>query len=298
MLNRLNRIIIFTFLIFSPILGQAEILRLPPVELTPVFTPTFAFLSGIEGWFDFHYYTDNAGDDNFSHDSEMGILFTLLSTKELSFQAFTREIIQNQVNYTVETSLGFYLRALLTDLRLIASLNAGPFYIQPGFRHDCKHDIDRFLGRNAVHDALFLSLLMKEIKLRWQVSAFSSSIKIGLLGEKNLPYIFQEIKPEPDQLRISLSAGSSLVEHPRYGSFFVNGKVSLIRRKTTGTAVYPVIDPAIDWHIQCGYRTPGKTRAAVLYYQIEYITDTWMNNNPKPHLFKAIGFVISMKGYP
>jgi len=256
-------IILFTL---SPILGQAEILRLPPVQLTPVFTPTFAFLSGLEGWFDFHYYTDNAGDDNFSHDSEMGILFTLLSTKELSFQAFTREIIQNQVNYTVETSLGFYLRALLTDLKLIASLNAGPFYIQSGFRHDCKHDIDRFLGRNAVHDALFLSLFLKEIKLRWQVSAFSSSIKIGLLGEKNLPYIFQEIKPEPDQLRISLSAESSLVEHPKYGSFFVNGKVSLIRRKITGTEVHNVIDPAVDWHIQCGYRTPGKNRAAVLYY--------------------------------
>ena len=280
----------------SPVLARAEILRLPPVELAPIFTPSFTLLSGIEGWFDFHYYTDNAGDDYFSHDSEMGILFTLFSTEEFSFQAFTREIIQNQVNSIVESSLGFWLRALLTDLRLIATLNAGPFYVQAGFRHDCKHDIDRFLGRNAVHDVLFLGLSLKEIKLRWQVSAFFSSFKIGLLGEKNLPYIFQEVKPEPDKSQIQLSAECSLLEHPKYGSFFVIGNLSLIRRKTTGTEVNSVIDPAVDWHLQCGYRTPGNNRSAVLYYQIEYITDPWVNNNPKPHLLKAVGIVIEIKG--
>lgn len=298
MKESLKSAVFLIFLTFLPTFGHSEILRLPPVELTPVFTPSFLVLSGIEGWFDFHYYTDNAGDDNFSHDSEMGILFTLLSTKELSFQAFTREIIQNQTNYTVETSLGFYLRSLLTDLRLIATLNTGPLYVQAGFHHNCKHDIDRFLGRNAVHDTLFLGFLTKEIKVRWGSLEYFSSITADLSGEINLPYIFQEVKPEPDKSRISFSIESSLAEHPKYGSFFVNGKVSLIRRKTTGTEVHNVIDPAVDWHIQCGYRTPGENRAAVLYYQIEYITDSWVDNNPKPHLFKAIGFVISIQGYP
>ncbi|MCD6123407.1 MAG: hypothetical protein J7K04_16360 [Spirochaetales bacterium] len=292
----LKSAIFLIFLIFSPLLVEAEILRLPPVELLPVFTPSLTLLSGIEGWFNFLYYTDNAGDEYFSHDSEMGILFTLLSTKEFSLQAFTREIIQNQVNSIVESSLGFWLRALITDLRLTATLNAGLFYIQAGFRHDCKHDIDRFLGRNAVHDVLFLSLLLKEIKLRWQVSAFFSSFKIGLLGEKNLPYIFQEVKPEPDKSQISLSAELALIAHPRYGSLFVNGKVSSIRRKTIGTEVNHVIDPAVDWHIQLGYRTPCIKKSAVLYYQIEYITDPWVNNDLKPHLLKSVGFVISIKG--
>ena len=296
MKNNLKTAVFFIMLIVSPVLGQAQILRLPPIELTPIFTPSPAFLSGIEGWFDFHYYTDNAGDDYFSHDSEMGILFTLLSTKELSFQAFTREIIQNQVNRIVESSLGFWLRALLTDLRLTATLNADLFYIQAGFHHNCKHDIDRYLGRNAVHDTLFLGLLLKEIKLRWGSFNYFSLIRADLSGELNLPYIFQEVKPEPDKSRISFSVKLSPLVFPKYGLLFINGQVSLIRRKTTGTEVQNVIDPALDWHIQFGYRTPGKNRAVVLYYQIEYITVSWADNNPEPHLFKAVGLVISIGG--
>ncbi|NOY07251.1 MAG: hypothetical protein GXP33_00205 [Spirochaetes bacterium] len=290
----INRVILFVFIVFSPVPGRTEILRLPPVQLKPRFTPSFELLSGIAGWFDFHHYTTQAENDNFSQDSEMGILFTLFSSENVSFQALTREIIQNQVNYFVHSSLGFYLRALLTDLRLTATLNAELFFIKAGFRHDCKHDIDRFLGRNAVHDTLFLGIDSKRFDLPWGKTAFFSGFKAGFIGEINLPYIFQEVKPEPDKSRISFSIKSIILGHKDYGSVFFNGKVSVIQRKTEGTAVYPVISPAIDWLIQSGYRTPGKDRSLVLYYQNEYITDPWVSNNSVPVHLSSIGVLIAV----
>ncbi len=294
MKRSINLLILFVFIVLSPVRGRAEILRLPPVLLKPRFTPSFEFLSGISGWFDFHHYTTEAGNDNFSQDSEMGILFTLFSSENISFQALTREIIQNQVNYFISSSLGFYLRALLTDLRLTATLNAELFYIKAGFRHDCKHDIDRFLGRDAVHDALFLGIASKRFDLRWSKTSFFSGFKAGFIGEMNLPYIFQEVKPEPDKSRISFSIKSTVLGYKDYGSVFLNGKVSVIWRKTAGTDVYNVISPAIDWLIQSGYRTPGKNRSLVLYYQNEYITDTWVSNNSVPVHLSSVGVLISI----
>ncbi len=273
---------------------RAQILRFPPVELSPVFTPEREFLSGVLGWFDFHHYVDNGGDDNFSQDSDLGVLFTLFSNENLSFQAIVREVVQNQVNYAVATSLGFYLRALLSDLRLILTVKANPFYLSWAYRHDCKHDIDMFSGRNAVHETLFFRIASRKMFLRWMNNKLFSAVSANALVEINLPYIFQQIKPEPDKARFSFQVKCILVGHKNFGSIFLNGLVSVIRRKKRGTEVLYVIDPAYDWHIQLGYRLPGKYGDISLYYQIERITDPWVNNNPVPVSLASLGVIVAI----
>ncbi len=274
----------------------AEILRFPPVILDPVFTSDGEFLSGVLSWFDFHHYVDNGGNDNFSQDSDLGVLFTLFSNENISVQAIAREIIQNQVNYDVSTSLGFYLRALLSDLRLILTVRASPFYFSWGYRHDCKHDIDMFSGRNAVHDTLFFRIASKKFSYQWPVREIFSEVSGSILGEINLPYIFQQIKPEPDKSRLSLVLKCIPIGCRDFGSLFVGGEFSIIRRNKSGTEISRVIDPAYDWHLQVGSRIRGKYGNISLYCQIERITDPWVNNNPVPVFLQAVGIVISISG--
>ncbi len=290
-----EKFLIIVFILFVPVFSRAEVLIFPPGgKVKPYFSENLLFLSNISGWFDFHHYLNNGGNDNFSQDSELALLFTLVSTNNFSFQAISREIIQNEVNYVVETSLGFYLRALISDLRVIATFKGECLMVSFGFRHDCKHDIDRFMGRNVVHDALFLDFFSDEIVFEWQNAHIFSSLLFGIEGEINLPYIFQEVKPEPDKARFSLILGFNPVGIRERGNLFIKSKFSVIRRNTVGFDIYPIVDPAYDWNIQGGINISVGRGDIVLYYEAKHITDPWVDNNSFPVLLKGMGITLNI----
>ena len=288
-------VLIFSLAVLVPC--SAEMLDSPPIDLEMIYTSQFSLFPGAAGWIDFHQYNRNEEDLTFGKDFQLAILIPIISSGRFTLSGMTQEIVQGCHLTEAEKLWLFSPRLIISDLRFFASVNLYPMEIHCGFHHDCAHAIDKYPLRNSIHEGLFLQGMSRKLPIPWGHSGFASTLRGSAEIEVSVLSFIQTQGYEPDRFRFSLWGRSELIAHPLYGSMFVSGKFSFIRRETEETPVLNSVNPGLDWFFRTGYRTPGRAGGITLYYQIEKITDPWEDNAPQPVLLQAVGIVLSIDNF-
>ncbi len=186
-----------------------------------------------------------------------------------------------------------WARALLSDIELHADFNVAALFrglsgIQTWpsasaslfFRHDCKHDMEGFYGRTAVHDAIGLNLFhaLPTLKLNERLSA---SGKARLSGELFLGRVFQELTPEPYETRFSAEALIYPLILDEKWHFSVEGRISALA-VSGGTAVLLRPGWYIDYRIQLGLDANGASGRVRVGWYADHCVDPLTDNKPEP----------------
>ncbi len=275
-----------------PVTG--EMLKNPPVDLEIGFSDTFTLFPSGGGWVDFHQYGKQEGDLTFGKDLDIAVYINLFSSKRVAFTGMAHEIFQGRHLPDDEKLWLFSPRLIISDLRLFFSILLGPVTLKIGYHHDCAHAIDRYTVRNVIHEAFLLGGETRRFEAAWGRTGFSTTVRGGVEAGINILAFIQAQEYEPDRFRFSLYARVEPVKHPRYGSIFTEGRVSLMVRETVETPVQGIESPGLDWLIRGGYRTPGKRGGVSIYVQKEHITDGWEDRTPEPVTLFAMGIMMSI----
>lgn len=254
----------------------------PPEAL---FTDRPCVFPAFSSWMLLDHTLNQAETTNTAHCFDTGSFFTFYADERFSFAGLAREMFQFRAS--PEDEWRFWARALVTDLRLSLSVNISPFVASAGYRHDCKHDIEK-KQREVIHDSAFLQARFPLTRITALVPTLNMHIGMLLEGETNLKTIFQEGPEESDRARftaegefIPCATGDGLF------STFVNGRVSLINR-----AQVLRVSVASNWNVDALMRTGVELHTGMggvrLSYSLERITDDWTNLNPTPQTISSI----------
>jgi hypothetical protein len=269
----------FTFFFFMalPIMLQAEILA--PLPLARKTESEEGFFTGVSAWTAYYRFLDFSDNSEslqpFSSEIDSAADLTLYNGPYLSFSFLYRNIFQNQRHPSGE--LFVWPRAIITQINPYISFELYDFDILLGYSHDCKHDIETFSGRYAVHDVIQLYISRE---FEW--------IHLSLEQAFTVMPFFQAVEPEPDRYRLSIMGDSSF----ELGAVELFGSIraSLILREAVSAIPDPV-SPALDWNFYVGIRFKGTLGDISLYSSLNYITDPWVVNESPPILLPSIGFI-------
>ena len=186
----------------------------------------------------------------------------------------------------------FWAQDLVTDLRLYVWYNAGYVKVGTGYRHDCKHDMER-LVRTAIHDAFSVQLLVPLCLLPICANRLYPRIGFDFEAELNVPPFFQVADFEPDKGRLSAECEFIPVSFFSGSLYaFVDGRGSCIYRESGGRVS---ADSALNFDglVRVGARYKIGNGDIRLFYYYERLTDNWGSLNPSAEYISAVEFLIS-----
>jgi len=263
--------------------GWSETTALNFFEKPLEFPSSQAFWGQYQTWTVFDHVLNQGDSPDFAHSLDTGTRFAVYESPTMTVSGLVREVFQFKVH--PDSSLLFNPRALVSDLRLDVGFPLGEGSAVVEYRHDCKHEVDTLVLRDAVHDALGLS---------YYPFPREGAVVCRLGGEFNLPKIYQTITDEPDlgALSAEVSAEIPSGEGPR---FYGELKSSLIFRKA-GTAVAVSSFWNVDARATCGVILPGKNGGLRVYLRIDRTTDPWVDHRAEPSLTWTLGLGPVLEG--
>jgi hypothetical protein len=189
----------------------------------------------------------------------------------------------------------FWPAAIYTDLELTLRAKASVVDIALWYRHDCKHDIETFYGRDAVHDGIGASASLPRGSWRWGGSRISSDLSAQGGCEVFFPPIFQSVDAEPDRFKLFAVLDWEPLVAPGVPPVFLQANAALLYR-TTDTRVTVTEPWNLDWSLAAGLRTPRRAGAGTgrlgLYMKVERVSDDWMSIEPLPLVLVSGGILL------
>lgn len=263
-----------------PARSWADIYTPPPGLETP---------NPLSAWLSVRHASPQTGGAFHSYYFDLGASFILAAFGPLFVEGEARQILLQRLH--PESQWMFWPLSLYTKLQLAATFRSSPVSVTVSYRHDCKHDIEGFLGRLAVHDVFAISLAGGAPEVPFP-GGFASSWSAAASAAVFVPPMFQGHEWQPDRVHVGLDVGvEPLIVRGRFSLFLNAGLLAIVRSTNTSVAIR---DPFVmDWHIQAGARLRALPVSYALYIQIERINDDWVTVTPEPLTPVSVGIMIS-----
>lgn len=215
---------------------------------------------------------------------------TLFSAPELTIRFGLTEDFRFLVNPHSRWFL--WARDLVTHIELSADvplrLIGGPGSLGLVFHHDCKHDMEVYPRRTAVHDSLGLRWFMA-----WPGFSFSPDLtwaaETRLGAEVFFGQVFQQILPEPYRAKAMAEARTRLGSTgPGFG-LVAEGRVAAL---LTGSSTTVQIEEG--WHFDGRLTLGADLRAGLgtlrLAWYADRTRDPWIDENPQSAFTHGLTF--------
>lgn len=278
--------VIFTLLL--AVSSHAEVTTLPFFQPEPRFCDEPTAFPDAFSWIGIAQSLDQRQYPDTAHGFDTGSSLTFFANRNFAIGGMAREIFQFSKH--PDGDMKFLSRALVSDLRLTASLDLRPLIATVGYRHDCKHDIGTS-EREVIHDALFARLTVPRRKIPLFGPGTDMRMGLNLESECNVTAIFQNALPEPDRARFSAECELVPFTLPSETlGTFLDGRVSLIDRQAQDRVT---VDARwnTDWLCRAGVELKGKIGGCRLYYETGRLTDDWAYLDPRPSMLSNIAFL-------
>ncbi|MBN1699103.1 MAG: hypothetical protein JW881_16405 [Spirochaetales bacterium] len=279
----------FTLLMFFSLttLG-AEVLSLPPDTYRQPFIENRAF-SFVYSWFDIRQHAPSGRDLAPAWIMDTGSIFTFYSWKDMATEGMVRHIFLNRLDpdsYWIVWPLAIY-----TDLRLSFVYRIRELICRISFHHDCKHDIERNFGRDAIHEAVNLQFTHPPVTLDWPDNTTSSLLHGEINSRIHFSPLFQnrDIR-EPDIFCITLRGETDPVVIDEVFAVFLQVELDLLFRDPKSD-VRVASGFAVDWSIRAGVRLFGREKGLSLYTNLESLSDDWLTNEPEEAVLFSFGLL-------
>jgi len=249
-------------------------------------------LPEVSPWAEFRHFPAESGGTFHSHVLDFGSAITLYAAGPFALDGMVRQVLLTRLHPDGEWL--FWLAALYTDLRLGVRWNAAPWDFSLAYRHDCKHDIETYYGRDAAHDAVALTAGLRSLRWSWPVPGAEARLAAEAEAALAIPLLFQYNPPEPDRFSLSARLDWEPWRVPGWPVPFLSGGAALILRSQE-TRVTVTETTALDWHLRAGLRLEGEgSRSGTLtaYGQLQSLSDDWMSLEPKAALLLSYGLLI------
>jgi hypothetical protein len=285
--------LVLVFLLSLPLQpGFSQALLLPPLP-SQEFSTAQGLLPQVSPWMEFRHFPAESGGTFHSHVLDFGSTITIYALGPFSLDGMVRQILLTRLH--PESEWLFWLAALYTDLRLAIHAAAGPLDFALAYRHDCKHDIELFLGRDAAHDTIALTIGVPRLQWTWLAADMESRLTAVADAAWNIPLVYQYVAPEPDRFTLSADLDWEPLRVPGWPVAFVAGGLAVIGRgRDTRVTVLSIL--ALDWHVRAGVRLAGKEAGAgtlAAYGQLQSLSDDWMSLEPVPATMFSFGLLIA-----
>jgi hypothetical protein len=283
---------VLTLVLFAPVAAMAEAFPNPPLSPTQA-SDARGFMPSASTWMGFRHFVPAPGGEMHSHDFDLGVEFALYRFGGLSIGGNARQSLLTQLH--PDGQWLFWPAAIYTDLGLRLLAEIQPVELALWYRHDCKHDIEAYYGRDAVHDGVGASASLRRISWLWGGSRMRADLGAQAGCEIFFPPIFQSVDAEPDRLRLFAMLDLEPLVVPGVPSVFLQASASLILR-TADTRVSVTQPWSLDWSASAGLRTPRRVESGAgrlaLYAKIERVSDDWMGLVPQPLLLISGGILL------
>jgi len=259
---------------------SATVSDLPFLQTPPKYSQAPEFMGGARGWIAYDHVWNQSQTPGLAHRLDTGTILTLYDSPSFALCATGREVFRFMQNPYGDWLL--WARDLVSDLRLQLWAPLGPGNVDLGYRHDCKHDLETFYGRTAVHDA-FVSGWSVPYRLcalpgNRQNNGWFGTVNVE--GEVDLPHLFQSQSDEPDlgmiglDNELRLKIGQSVLEP------WLRTRVSM-QFLDTNSSVKQAGGIAVDGRISLGFSVRGKAGSLDVSLSAERLSDPWFNNEPE-----------------
>ncbi len=228
-----------------------------------------------------------------SHNLDLGADFVFYRSGRFSIGGTARQSLLTRLH--PDGQWMFWPAAISTDLGLRLLAEIQPVTLALWYRHDCKHDIETFYGRDAVHDGVGASASLRRISWRWGGSRVGADLGAQGGCEVFFPPIFQSVDAEPDRFKLFAALDWEPLVAPGVPSVFLQANATLLYR-ATDTRVTVVEPWTLDWSASAGIRAPRRTETGVgrlgLYVKVERVSDDWMSLVPQQLLLVSGGILL------
>lgn len=287
---RAVRSALLVLLSMAPAHLASQALLLPPLPHRESFEAE-GFLPEIRPWTEFRHFPAAWGGAFHSHILDFGSAIRLFSAGPFSADGMVRQILLTRLHPDGEWL--FWPAALYTDLRLGIGWGAAPWSFALGYRHDCKHDIETYYGRDAAHDAIAWTVALPRLRWAWAAMGPESRLAVEAEAALNIPLLFQYNPPEPDLFTLSAGIDWEPLRISGWPAPFLSGGLAwILRSGDTRVAIRESM--ALDWHVRLGLRLAGEgPRSGILaaYGQLESLSDDRMSLEPGPAVLLSCGLL-------
>jgi hypothetical protein len=283
---------ILTLVLFAPVAATAEAFPNPPLFPSQA-SDARGFMPSTSAWMGFRHFVPAPGGEMHSHDLDLGVDFLLHRYGSFSIEGHARQSLLTRLH--PDGQWLFWPAAIYTDLGLRLLAEVQPVELALWYRHDCKHDIESYGGRDAVHDGIGASGSLRRISWLWGGSRTQADLGAQAGCEIFFPPIFQSVDAEPDRLKLFAMLDWEPLVVPGMPSVFLQASSSLILR-TAETRVTVTEPWSLDWSASAGFRTPRRAGTSAgrlsIYAKIERVSDDWMGLVPQPLLLISGGILL------
>jgi len=292
----LTLLVILSTTLFAQRLVEREIIINPMfTELPSTQRDSLLWMSSLSAWGGFGYYT--VSDREHAWYQKLGVLIELFRNGEKSnfFFESNIELIANDRN-----EIGFNPSALIWEEGFIYTLRLNQSFLQIGYFHRCKHDLDNLregVERTLIFGGLLFKYILPVIKPTTnQKSYLALRTEIYTLRQDfRLPEKYMELNPNLEQLlgtvALNLNNRKSLSKNfgvylNAYGSlnFFGMNNGFLDRFNSLQTVQF-------NGGVSTGIAIEGGAHFRI-GLNLEYFSDTVIEPFPKSSLLLSIGIMI------
>lgn len=281
----------FLLLLFlAPAHPSCQALLLPPLSVEEP-SGRQGLLPDVRPWAGFRHFPAGAGDSFHNHVLDFGSDIALFAAGPFSVQGTVRQILLTRPHPDGEWL--FWLASLYTDLRLGGRWDAGPWAFGLAYRHDCKHDIETYYGRDAAHDGIALSAAFR-FAWTWPGTGLESRGAASAEAVWNVPVLYQFNPAEPDRFTLSGQVDWEPVRAAGWPAPFLSAGAALIGRGTD-TRVKVMETASLDWNARAGLRMAGaaaRSGTLSLYGQLESLSDDWMGLEPSGSVLFSLAVLL------
>ena len=283
---------ILIIVLFAPVGAPAEAFPNPPLSL-PQAGDARGFMPSASAWMGFRHFVPAPGGEMHSHDLDLGVDFVLYRDGTFCIGGNARQSLLTRLH--PDGQWLFWPATIYTDLGLRLLAEIRPVELALWYRHDCKHDIETYYGRDAVHDGVGASASLRRVSWLWGGSRISSDLGAQAGCEIFFPPIFQSVDAEPDRFKAFAMLDWEPLVVPGVPAIFFQASASLILR-TADTRVTVTEPWTLDWSASAGLRTPRRAESGPgrlgLYLKVERVSDDWMDLVPQPLLLVSGGILL------
>lgn len=283
---------ILTLVVFAPVAGTAQAFPNPPLS-PPQASDAMGFMPSASAWMGFRHFVPAPGGEMHSHGFDLGADFRLYKYGSFSIEGTARQSLLTRLH--PDGQWLFWPAAIYTGLGLRLLAEILPVELALWYRHDCKHDIETYYGRDAVHDGVGASASLRRVSWLWGESRIGADLGAQGGCEVFFPPIFQSVDAEPDRFKAFAMLDWEPVVLDGMPSVFLQAGASLILR-TDDTRVVVTEPWTLDWSASAGLRTPRRAESGPgrlsLYAKVERVSDDWMSLTPQPLLLISGGILL------
>lgn len=223
------------------------------------------------------------GSDDHNYHYELGSYFTVWRGSRDAVEGMFRYQFHSKRPPPEHSSWLFHSSVFVNEVGIRYRRKLGPVLLSAHFRHDSKHEIDQSSRRMAAHDSVGIEALVRNRDL------FGDDAVGGFLratAEMKLPvYVFQDLELEADAVYRGMGALELEIEpfriagrHPAFANARVAGLLNERPAEIRGEAVAePGYYTHLDYQLRTGVRFKGSRGSAVVYGELQRLSDDWVD---------------------